>query len=510
MLVQDFLHRSAKQFPDKTALIFQNRRLSYRTIDQLANQMAHALIDMGIQRGDRIVVYLPNSIGAVVSIWGILKAGAVFLVVNRSTKPDKLAFILNDCTARACITDDNAAHSLSEMRESIPSLSVIISSQQTKLRGRSIFVTDFSTIYKTYSITQPNNSCIDMDLAALIYTSGSTGRPKGVMLTHLNIISAATSITQYLENESSDIIINVLPLSFDYGLYQVLMTFQIGGTLVLEQSFTFPMLILKKIIEERVTGFPIVPTMAAMLLQIKTLGDFDFRHVRYISNTAAHLPSEHIRQLRQYFPETSIYCMYGLTECKRVSYLPPGMLEVKPGSVGKGMPNEEVFLVDENGKRLGLGSTGELVVRGSNVMKGYWNLPEETDRVLRPGPYPWEKVLYTGDIFRTDEDGYLYFVSRKDDIIKSRGEKVSPKEIENVIYQLQGVTEAAVIGVPDPVLGEAIKLFVVAGNSVHLSEQDIRQFCASHLEDYMQPKYIEFRESLPKTSSGKIRKKGLC
>jgi acyl-CoA synthetase (AMP-forming)/AMP-acid ligase II len=355
---------------------------------------------------------------------------------------------------------------------------------------------------------RPARRNIDIDLAALIYTSGSTGRPKGVMVTHLNVVSAATSITTYLENMANDIILNVLPLSFDYGLYQLLMAFKIGGTLVLEQSFTYPRAVLETIARERVTGLPIVPTICSILLQMD-LKSYSFPDLRYITNTAAALPVEHIRKLREAFPQVKIYSMYGLTECKRVSYLPPDQLDIRPGSVGRGMPNEEVYVVGEDGNRVGPGVVGELVVRGANVMKGYWELPEETDKVLRPGPFPNEQVLYTGDLFRTDDEGYLYMVGRKDDIIKTRGEKVSPREVEDVLYSHPKIAEAAVVGVPDSVLGNAICAFVSLKPGATLTELDVRGFCVDRLEDFMVPKIVQFRDSLPKSANGKIAKKEL-
>jgi acyl-CoA synthetase (AMP-forming)/AMP-acid ligase II len=349
---------------------------------------------------------------------------------------------------------------------------------------------------------------IDIDLACLIYTSGSTGDPKGVMSTHANMVFAAASIIQYLENTPQDIVINVLPLSFDYGLYQLLMVFKFGGTLVLESSFAFPAAILNRISEEQVSGLPGVPTVFALLLQMD-LSRFGLSSLRYLTNTAAALPVEHIQQLRDAFPWARLYSMYGLTECKRTLYLPPEQLDHRPGSVGIAIPGTEVWIEDEDGTRLGPGQVGELVVRGSHVMQGYWNAPELTAHRYRPGRYPAERFLYTGDLFKMDNEGYLYFVARKDDIIKSRGEKVAPKEVEGVIYQLKGVTEVAVIGVPDALLGEAIKAFVVTSNGVQLSEQDVLRHCKQHLEDFMVPKQIEFMTSLPKTSSGKIKKTGL-
>ena len=323
------------------------------------------------------------------------------------------------------------------------------------------------------------------------------------------MISAATSITTYLENVPEDIIIDVLPLSFDYGLYQVLMAFKFGGTVVLEQSFAFPYEIIKQMVKERVTGFPGVPTMFAILLQMEDLKEYDLSSLRYITNTAAPLPVEHLQSLRQIFPQAKLYSMYGLTECKRVSYLPPEELDRRPGSVGRGMPNEEVWIIDKNGNRVGPGVVGELVVRGSNVMSGYWGLPEETALVLKPGKYPGEVILHTGDLFRTDEEGYLYFVGRKDDMIKSKGERISPKEIEQCLCALEGVAEATIIGVPDKILGQAIKAFISCRDGYSLKKQDILKHCKENLEDFMLPKFVQFVESLPKNSNGKIEKLSL-
>jgi acyl-CoA synthetase (AMP-forming)/AMP-acid ligase II len=202
--------------------------------------------------------------------------------------------------------------------------------------------------------------------------------------------------------------------------------------------------------------------------------------------------------------------MYGMTECKRASYLPPDQLDARPGSVGRGMPNQEHWLIDEAGRRLPHGSTGELVVRGSHVMRGYWERPRETEERLKPGPIAGERVLHTGDLFRTDDDGYLYFVARKDDIIKSRGEKVSPKEVENVLYGITGVQDAAVVGVADELLGQAIKAFLVLRPGYSYSDKDITRHCQAHLESFMVPKYVEIVADLPKTDTGKIRKTGLA
>lgn len=515
MQVEEFLELNAATFPEKVALICGNERLTYRQLDLDANRLANALIAAGVQRGDRVVVLLPNSVEAVVSIFAILKAGAVFVVLNATTKADKLIYILNNCRATALITREGAATLDQRVWTETPHLHSVVFSKWSGAQttsnataGKRLLSMEAIRGGST-AATPPPKACIDIDLAALIYTSGSTGQPKGVMMTHLNIVSAATSITTYLENTSDDIVLNFLPLAFDYGLYQLLMMFKVGGTLVLHDSFAFPNVVLDKICRENITGLPIVPTVSALLLQMD-LSKYAFPKLRYITNTAAALPVDHIRRLRALFPQAKLYSMYGLTECKRVSYLPPDQLDVRPGSVGRGMPNEEVYIVNEDGERVAPGTVGELVIRGANVMKGYWELPAETDRCLKPGPLPGEKVLYSGDLFRADEEGYLYFVGRKDDIIKSRGEKVSPREVEDVLYALDGVSEAAVIGVPDPILGSAIKAVLTQRPGAQLTPQDVLRHCATRLEDFMMPKIIEFRDSLPKTESGKISKRLLA
>lgn len=512
MQVEQFLENSARQWPDKAALVCANERFTYRQIEEDANRLAHALIAAGVQRGDRVITFLPNSYEAAVGIFATLKASAVFVVLNATTKTDKLAYVLNNSRASALITSGSKCSSISACWSETPHLRSVFlvgavgsEAEAVQAAGKSVVLWE-EVLDRSRKITPPAKKCIDIDLAALIYTSGSTGRPKGVMVTHLNIISAATSITTYLENTPEDIVINVLPFAFDYGLYQLLMIFKVGGTLILHDSFAFPNLVIDKIIREEVTGFPIVPTISAMLLQMN-LSKYAFPKLRYITNTAAALPIEHIRKLRSLFPLVKIYSMYGLSECKRVSYLPPDQIDIRPASIGRGMPNEEVYIVDEAGNRVGPGIVGELVIRGSNVMKGYWELPQETDKCLKPGPLPGEKVLYSGDLFRADEEGYFYFVGRKDDIIKTRGEKVSPREVEDVLYALEGVAEAAVVGVPDPVLGSAIKAVITLRPGAQLTSQDVLRHCSATLEDFMVPKSVEVRASLPKTETGKISKR---
>ncbi len=301
------------------------------------------------------------------------------------------------------------------------------------------------------------------------------------------MLSAWASVQSYLCLREADVIGLALSPAFSYGLYHVLMGLGLGTTLVLERSVAFPVKVVENMAAERVTVFPGVPTLYSSVLGIGHLASFDLSFV------------SHASCLR-------FVSMYGMTECKRISYLPPEQLDARPGSVGQGMPNQDLWLVDDQGRRLPNGSTGELVVRGSHVMRGYWEKPAETAARLRPGPIDGERVLYTGDLFRTDAEGWLYFVARSDDIIKSRGEKVAPREVENAIYAIPGVRDCAVIGVPDVLLGEAVKAFVVLDPATTISEREVIRHCLARLESYMAPKSVVFVDELPRTDSGKIRK----
>jgi len=509
MLVNESLQLSAERFPDKVALICGRSRLTYSQIEEQANRVANGLQSLGVGRRHRVAVWLPNSVEAVVSIFAILKAGATFTTINPTTKPHKLAYVLDNCQANGLFAFTRHGESVARLLDSIPSLRfAVLCGKGAAAAGGRHGIVSFTELLDAFPPSRPNCAAIDVDLACLIYTSGSTGEPKGVMSTHANVSFATSSIIQYLENTPEDIVINVLPLSFDYGLYQLLMVFRFGGTLVLERSFAYPAAVLERIRLERVTGLPGVPTIFAMLLRMD-LSRFDLSSIRYLTNTAAALPVEHIHRVREAFPQARLYLMYGLTECKRALYLPPEELDHRPGSVGIPIPGTEVWIEDENGNRVGPGQVGELVVRGSHVMQGYWADPEGTAERYRSGSYPGDRMLYTGDLFKADEDGHLYFVARKDDIIKCRGEKVAPKEVENTLYKLPGVAEAAVVGVPDELLGEAIKVFVVRSDAHDLTEQAVLRHCAALLEDYMLPRHVEFRTSLPRTASGKIDKSAL-
>ena len=506
-LLHEALPRATAAAGDKPAVIVEGRAYSYAQLLDAATQLAGALQARGVARGDRVAVYMDNTWPCVVSIYAILMAGGAFLVVNPQTKADKLAFILEDSGARVLLSDGHLAVEINAALAQLPAAPVLICSGDATALPAALAFDDMLAQAPLQALATPT---IPLDLAALIYTSGSTGNPKGVMQTHQSMLFATGSLVEYLRLDPDDRILCALPLAFDYGLYQLLMSVHLGATLVLERSFTYPAQVFARMREFEVTVFPAVPTMFAMLLSFHSREPLLFEHVRRVTNTAAALPDDFGSRLREVFPAALIYRMYGLTECKRVSYLEPELAESRAGSVGKAIPGTELYLLSAQGEPVAPGESGILYVRGPHVMLGYWNRPDLTAHMLKPGKLPGERVLCTQDLFRMDSEGFLYFVGRSDDIIKTRGEKVSPAEVENVLHGIAGVREAAIIGVPDELLGQAIRAYVVLNPGVTLSERQVRAHCSARLENFMVPRDVVFCEDLPKTTTGKVSRKLLA
>jgi acyl-CoA synthetase (AMP-forming)/AMP-acid ligase II len=505
-LLGEALEFSARKHNGKTALIFAGKEYSYGDLYKASKTLATHLLKAGVKKGDRVAVFMNNSWQSAVSVYGITLAGGVFLVVNPQTKADKLKYILEDCNARILISEALLHKEFSSILAGSNEIEEVILTgvkQDVNLPfSYSIFEDIISSEYE--SIIFPR--IIPNDLAALIYTSGSTGYPKGVMMTHQSMVFTSWSLIEYLRLTEDERIMLVLPLAFDYGLYQLLMSVTIGGTLIIEHSFNFPPTIFRQIEELKPTVFPGVPSMYAVMIATHQRTGLTFESVRKITNTAANLPHEFVTDLKKIFPNALIFKMYGLTECKRVSYLEPELIDEKPTSVGKPIPGTEVFILSPDGKQVNPGETGTLFVRGPHVMVGYWNKENLTREMLKPGPIPGERMLCAFDQFKMDEEGFLYFQGRADDIIKTRGEKVSPVEVENTIHQIHGVKEAAVVGIPDVMLGEAIVAFITIHENYTVSEKDIQIGCKSKLEPFMVPQKIVFVGEMPKSSNGKIDK----
>ncbi|MFN0185771.1 MAG: class I adenylate-forming enzyme family protein [Aquabacterium sp.] len=520
MLLHAAFREQCRIRPDRTAIVAGAQDITYAGLARRVASFERLLQAYGVRQGDRVVVYLDSSIEFAVAVHAVLGIGAVFVPVSPLTRSEKLAYMLDDLRAVALVTDTGLAAQWSGPRRRCASVRVCVvcgagtppdtvpwpaDEADTSLvdspADRSV---DPSVDPSADPTAHPLAAVPDTALAAVIYTSGTTGVPKGVMLSHRNMCAAWRSVQSYLQLRDDDVIGLALSPAFSYGLYHLLMGLGIGATLVLERSAAFPARLVERLAQLRVTVFPGVPTLFSAILGLGHLARLDLSSIRLLTNAAAALSEHHIRQLQKVFPQAVLMSMYGMTECKRISYLPPEQLALRPTSVGRGMPGQDHWLVDTQGRRLPPGATGELVVHGDHVMQGYWDKPAETAARLRAGPAGTE--LHTGDIFRTDAEGWLYFVARSDDIIKSRGEKVAPREVENVIYGIDGVLDCAVMGVPDDALGQAVVAVVALRPQVQLTERDVIRHCLQHLESYMAPKRVLFRDNLPRTDSGKIRK----
>jgi acyl-CoA ligase (AMP-forming) (exosortase A-associated) len=508
-LVHHMLRTSARRQPSKEALVHGSERLSYQETARRTAGLAAGLRARGLRRGDRVGIYLEPSVAQVVSIFGVSEAGGVYVPINAALFPEQVKHIANDCRITALITTPAKLASLGTVLKEVPSLDFVVAPAGELPADTHLPVHSLEGMCGAPDARVPDVA-ISKDLAAILYTSGSTGKPKGVMLSHAQVMAGASIVSTYLEITESDRILAVLPFSFDAGMNQLMTAFQQGGTLVLIK-FVFAREVVDALRRERITGLAGVPTFWSLLAQpSSTLDRQPLGDLRYITNTGGAMPQSVLAILRQRLPTTRIFLMYGLTEAFRSTYLPPEELDRRPTSMGKAIPDTEILVVHESGRLCEPGEVGELVHRGPTVSMGYWGRPELTAEVLRPHPLlppelgDTERVAYSGDLVKMDEDGFLYFVGRRDNMIKSSGFRISPTEVEEALMQSGLLREVAVIGLPDPVLGQTIKAFVVAREGVAVDADAVRSACGAVLPGYMVPKTIEVLEGLPKTTSGKV------
>ncbi|HWP45682.1 MAG TPA: acyl-CoA ligase (AMP-forming), exosortase A system-associated [Candidatus Limnocylindrales bacterium] len=509
-LIHHMPRTSAQRLPEKEALVHGDQRLTYAEVMKRLAGLAYGLRSAGLQRGDRIGIYLDPSVPQALSIFGISYGGGVFVPINSLLFPDQVAHIAKDCQMKGLITSPTKLNSLSPVLREIKSLEFLVITGEGEIPDVPLPVHRFEEFCR---LTPPQNwreVGIEKDLVAILYTSGSTGKPKGVMLNHAQIMAGSSIVSTYLKITEADRILCVLPFSFDAGLNQIMTAFQQGGTAVLI-NFTFAREVVQMLLKERITGLAGVPTFWSLMVQPNSsLQKHQFPHLRYITNTGGAMPQSVLAILRQALPTTQIFLMYGLTEAFRSTYLPPEELDRRPTSMGKAIPNTEILVINEQGQLCKPGEVGELVHRGPTVSMGYWGQPELTAKVLRPHPLlppelgDSEKVCYSGDLVKMDEEGFLYFVGRRDTMIKSSGFRISPTEVEEVLFQSGKLRGAAVIGIPDEILGQSIKAFVVPKEGVTLNVEELLAFCAEKMPRHMIPKTVEILPELPKTPSGKV------
>jgi len=509
-LIWHLLRESERKTPDKEALVHGDRRLSYRDVERQTAGLAAGLRNAGMKRGDRVGIYLDASIPQVISIFGVSRGEGVYVPINSLLRPEQVMHIARDCGMKALITTPAKLASLTEVLREIPSLHFLVLTGESDGLELDLPSYGFDELCASEQPSVWHESSIEKDLAAILYTSGSTGKPKGVMLSHANVVAGSRIVSTYLGITEKDRILAVLPFSFDAGMNQLMTAFEQGGTLVLI-NFVFARDIVQTLLKERITGLAGVPTLWNLLAEPNsTLNKQPLPNLRYITNTGGVMPQPVLKTLRQTLPTTRVFLMYGLTEAFRSTYLPPEELDRRPTSMGKAIPDTEILVLNEQGQLCKAGEIGELVHRGPTVSLGYWNRPEDTARALRPNPLlpqelgDCEKVCYSGDLVKMDEDGFLYFVGRRDTMIKSSGFRISPSEVEEVLFQTGKLRGAAVIGLPDEIVGQAIKAFVVPSNGEPLDTEALLAHCAEKMPRYMIPKYVEVLNELPKTSSGKV------
>jgi acyl-CoA ligase (AMP-forming) (exosortase A-associated) len=509
-LIHHMLIASARRTPEKEALVHGEQRLSYQQVARQVSGLVSGLKEAGLSRGDRLGIYLEASVPQVISIFAASKASSVFVPINALLFPDQVAHIARDCSMTALITTPEKLVALAGVLSQVPSLKFIVVTPGASAPNTDLPVYRFDSLCNSEPPKIEHDICIDKDLAAILYTSGSTGTPKGVILSHANVMAGSTIVSTYLGINSSERILAVLPFSFDAGLNQLMTAFQAGATIVLI-NFVFAREIVQMFLKERITALAGVPTLWSLLVQPNsTLLRQPLPDLRYITNTGGAMPQSVLKILRQALPTTKIFLMYGLTEAFRSTYLLPEELDRRPTSMGKAIPDTEILVINEQGHLCMPGEVGELVHRGPTVSLGYWGRPEDTDLALRPHPLlppelgNCEKVCYSGDLVKMDEDGFLYFVGRRDTMIKSSGFRISPTEVEEALFSSGKVRGAAVIGVPDEALGQAIKAFVTPRDGAPILADDLIAHCGEKLPRYMIPKVIKILDELPKTSSGKV------
>ncbi len=508
--VRDYLEYHALVTPDAAAVKDGNGCLSYQELNSQADSFAAALIRTGIAQGDRIVIYSENRIEFIVAIFGCLKANAVFIPLHSSSPEARLPYIVRNSKSKAVITSDPAK--AAGLESSLTVISFDLSINDEDESSKVLFFLDMIREENTGLHVQANRVESQEDIAAIIYTSGSTGYPKGVVEPNQAIVFVTDAINKIIGNTQSDRILCGLPLSFDYGLYQVFLTFSVGALLVLTNELNNPLAIPRLLVKEKITGFPIMPSVAGALLRSRLLERVTLPDLTYITSTGDIFHREHISNLLQLLPRVRIFSMYGLTECKRVSILAPQDYIGHEDSVGKALPGTQVYVADQDGNRLKAGERGQLIVSGPHLMSGYWNDEEETKRRFAIDPANGIRFLYTNDIFRIDEEGFLFYEGRDETLIKSSGYRLSVSEVERIMMQLTGVEEACAAGTEDMERGQAVIVYLsVNPESFRSSEKDVRQIFNKHFGDNILLKKVHITsDPLPRTANGKWNRKSLA
>ncbi len=517
MLLSELPLLSAQKLPNSVALTFGAKQLSYATLAENIGSVASGILGLGIKRGERVALYLDKRFETVIAAFGAAHAGAVFVPINPLLKAEQVGHILRDCNVRALVTTRERIEILATTLTQAPDLKHLVSLGGTSLPSGRVACHDWESLLGTS--TQRGYRVIDTDMVSILYTSGSTGKPKGVVLSHRNMVAGAESVSSYLENSSDDTLLSALPLSFDAGFSQLTTAFTVGARVVL-LNYLLPRDVLNALEKENVTGLTAVPPLWIQLSQLDWNPGIT-EHLRYIANTGGRMPRETLEKLRSKLPKTKPFLMYGLTEAFRSTYLPPEEVDKRPDSIGKAIPNAEILVLRPDGTECNPDEPGELVHRGALVSMGYWNDAEKTAERFKlipigvggreEGMMIPEVAVFSGDTVRRDADGFLYFIGRQDEMIKTSGYRISPMEIEEALYNTQLIGEVAAFGIPHPVLGHAIVVVATPKTDGNTRADQLLSECRTQLPTYMIPAKIDIRPGpLPRNPNGKIDRKLLA
>lgn len=515
-LLHDLIACSAAKAPNAVALTYGSASLTYGDLQGAVLGFASGLMSLGLQRGERVAIYLEKRFEGVIASFGAPAAGAVFVPLNPLLKPEQVAFILQDCDVEVLVTSPERLAQLQAVLPTCPRLKhIVVTGEVVPQSSAPQALHPWATFLQ--ALATPGHRVIDTDMVSILYTSGSTGKPKGVMLSHRNMVAGAKSVASYLENHPGDTLLAALPLSFDAGFSQLTTAFHVGARVVL-LNYLMPRDVIKAMERERVTGLTAVPPLYIQLTQLdwpQAVVD----NLRYFANTGGRMPGETLTALRKLAPKSKPFLMYGLTEAFRSTYLPPEEVDRRPDSIGKAIPNAEILVLREDGSACDPEEPGELVHRGALVGLGYWNDPEKTAEryKLVPGAAPGrqaglqlpEYAVYSGDTVRQDAQGFLYFIGRRDEMMKTSGYRVSPTEVEEVLYATHLVGECAAFGVEHASLGQAIVVVVTpSADQSALDVQALLALCRQRMPAYMVPNTVEVAQGpLPRNPNGKIDRK---
>jgi acyl-CoA ligase (AMP-forming) (exosortase A-associated) len=477
--------------PHKPAVVDGDHACSYDELAARARHLAARLRRLGVEPGDRVAIYLDKTIASVVALYSAWLAGGVAVPINETLRSRQVEHIVRDSGSCVLVSEQRKLGRLDD----------------NATAGASVIEVDDGADLTPADRDEQGGP----QSAAILYTSGSTGRPKGILISHANLLAGARIVAWYLEIQHDERIISILPFSFDYGLNQLLTAVAAGATLYLQRSH-FPADIYRTLARHHITAMAGVPPLWLQLFAPGSrMSQQTFPHLRYITNSGGVFPTDLVAHCRRVLPETRLYLMYGLSEAFRSTYLPPAELDRRPGSIGRAIPETEILILDQHGERCKPHEIGELVHCGPTVALGYWGDPEATAAVFRDDPRApgrSECVVYSGDLVYADEDGFLYFVGRRDQLIKCHGYRVSAEEVEETIFASGLVAEVAVHGIPDPVSGQVIVAHVVP-RTARFSEEALLGYCRREMPTYMVPRAVHTHAALPRTASGKLDRKGI-